>query len=554
MNSENKNLKFSRNTNSKTNDKHNEINHHQQIRSKLMAKYNISSDEADRVINEIAKKNRAKTRTEKIGSIENNSSSKKEIKPNFKTNKPPKTIESKQKPNIKDFKKKTPKNNRNTHEFNSSNTNVTDNNKKRQNVDEILSNIVPNYEKKLSVELKNVNLTFDIIPDKIDTLKELVIRSFKRNKSKKMKFQVLEDISFKIYKGEKVGIIGYNGAGKSTLLKVICGIYPPDSGEVIAHGKISPLLSLGSGFDFNYSGRKNIYLNGAVLGYEKDFLKKKENEIIEFSELEEFIDIPIKNYSSGMLAKLGFSIATILEPDILIIDEILGVGDVTFHRKSHDKIKSLMGGGTTVFLVSHSIDQIKELCDKAIWIDNGKIKKIGEVNKICNEYLDDSKKDTVKIPKSYEFFNQNIYDKGISTDKSDNWTIRGNPNITTNSIGTTLRTTINSSYTHNILLTGDFEATFKLISPDSARIQLFNSNSRYAQIIATNPDWQDYKITRKNGIITAETKFIDENEWRPLKITQHNFGNDDCYFRFYIYIRENEERKITYKDLKIIKL
>lgn len=245
---------------------------------------------------------------------------------------------------------------------------------------------------KLSIELKHVNLTFEIVTDKIDTIKEAFIRTIKRNKSKKVKFQALKDITFKIYKGEKVGIIGYNGAGKSTLLNVITGIYPPDSGEIKSYGKISPLLSLGSGFDFNYSGRKNIYLNGAVLGYDKNFLKEKEKEIIEFSELEEFIDIPIKNYSSGMLAKLGFSIATIVEPDILIIDEILGVGDVTFKKKSTDKIKSIMDGGTTVLLVSHSIGQIREICDKAIWIDKGKVREIGEVNEVCDKYIKDSEK------------------------------------------------------------------------------------------------------------------------------------------------------------------
>ena len=199
-------------------------------------------------------------------------------------------------------------------------------------------------------------------------------------------------MSFKIYKGEKVGIIGYNGAGKSTLLNVISGIFSPDKGNVKTFGRISPLLSLGAGFDYNFSGRKNIMFNGAVLGYDKEFLESKIDEIIEFSELGEFIDIPIKNYSSGMLAKLGFSIATVVEPDILIIDEILGVGDVNFQKKSRDKMKSLMDGGTTVLLVSHSIPQIRELCDKAIWIDNGNLREFDEVNKVCDHYLKDAEK------------------------------------------------------------------------------------------------------------------------------------------------------------------
>lgn len=259
-------------------------------------------------------------------------------------------------------------------------------------VDDVLLDIIPDYNQQVSIELQNVDLTFDIVDDKIDTLKETFIRTLKRQKSKKIKFKALDNITFKIYNGEKVGIIGYNGAGKSTLLSVICGIYPPDKGIIKTNGKISPLLSLGSGFDFNFSGRKNIFLNGAVLGYEKDFLESKVDEIIEFSELGRFIDYPIKNYSSGMIAKLSFSIASALEPDILIIDEILGVGDINFQRKSRDKIKSLMDGGTTVLFVSHSIPQVRELCDKAIWIDNGKIKEIGEVNKVCDHYIKDAEK------------------------------------------------------------------------------------------------------------------------------------------------------------------
>lgn len=266
------------------------------------------------------------------------------------------------------------------------------NNSSQKNVDSIISDIVPDYKNQVSIELKDVNLTFDMISERVDTIKETFIRILEGNRVQKEKLHVLKDVSFKIYKGEKIGIVGYNGAGKSTLLNVICGIYPPDTGIVKTNGRISPLLSLGAGFDHNYSGRENILLNGAVLGYDKKVLESKIDEIIEFSELGKFIDIPIKNYSSGMLAKLGFSIATIVNPDILIIDEILGVGDVNFQKKSRDKILSLMDGGTTVILVSHSIPQIRALCDKAIWIDNGEIVGMGEVNKICDEYLKDSEK------------------------------------------------------------------------------------------------------------------------------------------------------------------
>ena len=259
-----------------------------------------------------------------------------------------------------------------------------------------MGELIPNYNENISIELKNINLSFEIKTDEVDTLKEYFIRKIKRNKTKKITLHVLKDISFKIYKGEKVGIVGFNGAGKSTLLRVICGVYPPDKGEVITYGKISPLLSLGLGFNQRYSGRRNIHLNGAVLGYNKEFLKEKEKEIIEFSELGEFIDMPIKNYSSGMRAKLGFSIATILEPDILVLDEVLGVGDATFKQKSKDKMRSLMDGNTTVLLVSHSIPQVRSICDKAIWIENGRVKEFGEVNKVCDHYLKAAEKATAE--------------------------------------------------------------------------------------------------------------------------------------------------------------
>lgn len=259
--------------------------------------------------------------------------------------------------------------------------------KNHQDIDELVSLFVPEYKEKIAVELKNVSLSFKISNDKIDNLKEYVIRTLKRNKEKSKKFKALDDVSFKIYQGEKVGLIGFNGAGKSTILKIVSGVYDCDEGEVTTNGIIAPLLSLGAGFDYNYSGKDNIFLNGAILGYTEDFLKSKYDEILEFSELEEFINFPVKNYSSGMLAKLGFSIATVVNPDILIIDEILSVGDVKFQKKSNDKIKSLMGSGTTVLLVSHSIQQIRNLCDKALWINKGKVVAFDEVNKVCDAYL-----------------------------------------------------------------------------------------------------------------------------------------------------------------------
>ena len=276
--------------------------------------------------------------------------------------------------------------------------------KQKQNVDSLISDLVPVASRDLSIEVNHVSLSFEVGKDKIDNLKEYVIRTIKRNKEKRTHFQALNDVSLKIYKGEKVGIIGYNGAGKSTLLNVITGIYPPESGEVKTYGRISPLLALGAGFDRNYTGSENIYLNGAILGYDKKFLESKYDEIVEFSELGEFIDFPVKNYSSGMMGKLGFSIATIVEPDILIIDEVLGVGDVNFRKKSSDKIRSLMDKGTTVLLVSHSIPQIRKLCDKAVWIDKGRIVEIGDVNEVCNHYLKDAEKATKEQLKDIRFY------------------------------------------------------------------------------------------------------------------------------------------------------
>lgn len=239
----------------------------------------------------------------------------------------------------------------------------------------------------IAIELKHVSLSFKIGNDKIDNLKEYVIRTINRTKEKKRNFKATDDVSFKIYKGEKVGLIGYNGAGKSTLLKIISGVYTPDEGEVIINGNIAPLLSLGAGFDKNFSGRENIFLNGSILGYNEKFLRSKYDEIVEFSELEEFINFPVKNYSKGMLSKLGFSIATVVNPDILILDEVLGVGDVNFRKKSRERLQSLMESDTTVLFVSHSIGDIRTICQKAIWIEKGKIREIGESNEICDKYL-----------------------------------------------------------------------------------------------------------------------------------------------------------------------
>lgn len=308
-----------------------------------------------------------------------------ETKP--KNNKNKEETKTKKETNKKENKKSKDKKDKSKKDKKSSNSKKDTKSDEEQDVDSLVSHFVPGYKENIAVQLENVSLSFKVSNDKIDNLKEYVIRTIKRNKEKTRKFKALDNISVKIYQGEKVGLIGYNGAGKSTLLRIIAGVYEPDEGTVTTNGIIAPLLSLGAGFDYNYSGRENIFLNGAILGYTEDFLKSKYDEIVEFSELEDFIDFPVKNYSSGMQAKLGFSIATVVNPDILIIDEILSVGDVKFQKKSSDKIKSLMGSGTTVLLVSHSIQQIRNLCDKALWIEHGKVVAYDEVNKVCDAYL-----------------------------------------------------------------------------------------------------------------------------------------------------------------------
>ena len=212
-----------------------------------------------------------------------------------------------------------------------------------------------------------------------------LIKKKKRNK-KKSEFWALKNVDFKVHKGEVVGFIGSNGAGKSTLLKVVAGVMKPTKGSINAYGNICPMIELGAGFDMDLTARENIYLNGAVMGYSKELIDSKFNEIVEFSELQDFLDVPVKNFSSGMVARLAFSVATIVEPEILIVDEILSVGDIAFQAKSEAKMRSMIGGGTTVLFVSHSIDQIKKMCDKVIWVEHGVVQKIGGKN-VCDAYV-----------------------------------------------------------------------------------------------------------------------------------------------------------------------
>jgi len=235
------------------------------------------------------------------------------------------------------------------------------------------------------VDVQHVSMRFRMANDKINSLKEYAV-ALLEHRLKYEEFQVLDDISFHVGKGEVVGIIGRNGAGKSTLLKIIAGVLKPTAGKVEVQGNIVPMLELGSGFDFELTGRENIFLNGAILGYSKEFLEEKYGEILEFSELGQFIDMPIRNYSSGMMMRLAFSVATVVQPEILIVDEILAVGDEGFQNKSKARMLELMSGGTTVLFVSHSIGQIEEMCDRVIWLEDHKIKMQDTASVICEEY------------------------------------------------------------------------------------------------------------------------------------------------------------------------
>lgn len=238
------------------------------------------------------------------------------------------------------------------------------------------------------IKINNVSMKFNLGIEKNFSLKLFFINMFKWKKEKKEKkdFWALKDVSFNVEKGEVVGFVGCNGAGKSTLLKVVAGVMKPTKGSVERYGNICPMIELGAGFDMDLTARENIYLNGAILGYSKEFIEEKFEEIVSFSELQDFLDVPVRNFSSGMVARLAFSVATIVEPEILIVDEILSVGDIAFQQKSENKMKSMIQGGTTVLFVSHSLAQIENLCDRVVWLENGTVKKIGDPKQICEEY------------------------------------------------------------------------------------------------------------------------------------------------------------------------
>ncbi len=240
---------------------------------------------------------------------------------------------------------------------------------------------------KPAIVVENMSMMFNLNQEKVDNIKEFFIKLVTK-KLRFTEFWALNDISFTVEKGDRVGVLGFNGAGKSTLLKVISGVLKPTKGSVKVNGVIAPMLELGAGFDMNYSGKENIFLYGATMGYSRKFIEEKYDEIVEFSELGEFIDAPLKSYSSGMKSRLGFAIATAVKPDVLILDEVLSVGDAAFKDKSEQRILDMMEDGVTVLFVSHSTDRVRKICNKAIILTKGQIVAEGEVNEICDMYTE----------------------------------------------------------------------------------------------------------------------------------------------------------------------
>ena len=238
-----------------------------------------------------------------------------------------------------------------------------------------------------AVKVDHATVRFNMASEKIDNLKEYVVKLVKRELMFK-EFLALKDVSFEVKKGEAWGIIGVNGSGKSTLLKLICGILKPYKGTVTVHGSMAPLIELGAGFEGDLTASENIYLNGAVLGYDKHFMQAHFDEIVDFAELWDFLEMPIKNYSSGMAARLGFAIATVVRPDILICDEVLSVGDYAFQQKCEKRLNEMRENGTTLLYVSHSMKSVKEVCDHAVWLQKGSVVDMGDVEEVTEKYID----------------------------------------------------------------------------------------------------------------------------------------------------------------------
>ncbi|WP_165062546.1 ABC transporter ATP-binding protein [Adlercreutzia sp. ZJ154] len=235
------------------------------------------------------------------------------------------------------------------------------------------------------VVVQDVSVIFNIANEKIQSLKEYFIKLMRRELMFR-EFVAVDDVTFTVNRGDVFGLVGTNGSGKSTMLKVIAGVLEPSKGTCTVNGSISPLIELGAGFDMELTARENIYLNGALLGFSKKFLDDHINEIIDFAELQSFMEMPLKNYSSGMVARIAFAIATVTEPDLLIVDEVLSVGDFLFQQKCEDRINQMIKNGTTVLIVSHSIDQVRRLCNRALWIEKSHLKMLGDAQEVCDAY------------------------------------------------------------------------------------------------------------------------------------------------------------------------
>lgn len=246
-------------------------------------------------------------------------------------------------------------------------------------------------ENNVAIDVNNITIRFNLANQKVDNLKEYVIRFIK----KELMFQeflAVKDVSFQVKKGESWGIVGANGSGKSTLLKAVSGILKPYKGKIKINGRVAPLIELGAGFDANLTARENIYLNGCVLGHTEKYMREHFDEIVDFAELQNFLDSPIKNYSSGMKARLGFAVATMVRPEILIVDEILSVGDYAFRKKCERRMNEMLSGGTTLLYVSHSLEEVQRLCTHAIWLDKGEMRMIGAAKEVCDTYLTEMKR------------------------------------------------------------------------------------------------------------------------------------------------------------------
>ncbi len=241
-------------------------------------------------------------------------------------------------------------------------------------------------ENKVVIDVKDATVRFNMASQQVNNLKEYVIKLLK-HELMFQEFLALQDVNLQVRAGESWGIVGTNGSGKSTLLKLICGILKPYKGSVFVDGKIAPLIELGAGFDGELTARENIFLNGTLLGYSEDFMKEHFDEIVDFAELWDFLEMPIKNYSSGMSARLGFAVATMVQPDILICDEVLSVGDYKFQEKCQERMQKMLDNGTTLLYVSHSIESVRKLCKNALWLNKGHVVKAGAAEEVCDEYM-----------------------------------------------------------------------------------------------------------------------------------------------------------------------